>query len=330
MVPYSALGRRRRNFSFYLTIYVFIFLSAFIWWIYTVLKASNPARIAANIDPALPYDIFFVNTGELVQLTPREACALESAARANPNATIHYYITGMLRPKTGQLEEKFWNTLQGLSNVEMNFINITEFMAATPLVEINPKWVEWHRSELLRYALLWKYPGTFLNADIISRRPLSKLGSSWVAQQILGESHQGVSGGAFNFGSDEVGRMMINNIVADLAEKFIDEGSVIESITKVVEKQCKGKDFTVDTVQDCDGLRVWPANTFGIYYENRSALYEEIRFEEAMGLVHKSVGVHLFNYLTGEVNAYKNKRVLINELAKRYCPTVYSIVQSYL
>lgn len=336
MSKYVVLAKRRRISCLYFFYYVIGLL--FLWTIYTKLQLINLPSTQG---------IFFLETSEpkdgILEITARQSCAVESASRVNPDADISVYITGVKELKDWQKTSKLWMFLLSLPNVKFKFINITEFLSATPLVELVQSdrlksandWITWHRSDILRYAMLWTYSGTYLDFDVISLQPLSQLGENWVVlQRPIEIEPLIIAAGAINFSKNRVGYRLLSMILKDLTKNFDGQtwsDSSVGVLTRNVVQWCKGDNITGEPVQICSGLKIIGSEAFyAVQWEDYGAMFDEGSLNITMNWISKSVGVHLWNYSTKDLKINKDKKVFLNELARKYCPATYNLFELYL
>lgn len=119
--------------------------------------------------------IFFHETScsKEATLTARQACAVESAARMNPNRAVYlfYLSPSELSPKS----ETFYHLLIRYKNIKIRRILVKDYFANTPLeqwyksgtLETTSKWPTSHMSDVLRYLTLWKFGGIYLDLDVV-------------------------------------------------------------------------------------------------------------------------------------------------------------------
>lgn len=69
------------------------------------------------------------------------------------------------------------DALASYSNINFNYLNITQYAESTPLDEwirsgklTRSLYVVSHTSDILRYLTLWKYGGTYLDLDTVSMK----------------------------------------------------------------------------------------------------------------------------------------------------------------
>lgn len=99
----------------------------------------------------------------------------------NTNATI--YVTFLTPLHHVDLRESLnIEILREYPNVKFKYVNIKEFAKDTPLYEwissdklSNSKYVVSHTSDVLRYLLLYKYSGLYLDLDVIVISPYGRI-----------------------------------------------------------------------------------------------------------------------------------------------------------
>lgn len=118
---------------------------------------------------------FHETTCSLSNLTPRQACAVESAARNNHNLNIF-----LLYLATGQLPEKskrFIDILETYDNVYIRRIRLSTYIIGTPIEDWfwknihglweNREWLYKDFHDFIRMLTLWKFGGVSLNLNSV-------------------------------------------------------------------------------------------------------------------------------------------------------------------
>jgi lactosylceramide 4-alpha-galactosyltransferase len=114
--------------------------------------------------------------GSGLLLTNRQACAIESAAKMNPDASVYVLFTcpmnGGMTASAPYVKELF-----RYPNVKIWELAVPAFLEGTSLRDWDfkghleqSKWPVEHSSYVLRYVSLLKYGGTYLDLDIIIRK----------------------------------------------------------------------------------------------------------------------------------------------------------------
>jgi lactosylceramide 4-alpha-galactosyltransferase len=109
-------------------------------------------------------------------LTKRQACAIESAAKMNPDASVHLLYSCSVNGGI-TASRRYVKVLFRYPNVKIWQLDIPQFLAGTVLQEWDfkghleeSKWPVEHSSDVLRYVSLFKYGGTYLDLDVIIRK----------------------------------------------------------------------------------------------------------------------------------------------------------------
>ena len=154
----------------------------------TALKAMLATwvnEVTEEIEPT-PGDkhIFFIETRCLLDesqnskylglsLHRRQVCAVESAAKMNPDYKVYVLYTC---PIYGTLQDssEYVQTLFTYPNVHLWKLDIKRHFSKTPLEKWDFQaaiksslWPKEHSSDVLRILTLWKYGGTYLDLDFV-------------------------------------------------------------------------------------------------------------------------------------------------------------------
>lgn len=109
-------------------------------------------------------------------ISKREACAVASAANTNPDTNVYMlYMCSIV----GKLSDSPEYVKQMLSypNIRIWKLVVADFIKGTPLENWDfmgkvqsSKWPVVHASDILRYTVLWKYGGTYLDLDFVMQK----------------------------------------------------------------------------------------------------------------------------------------------------------------
>lgn len=167
--------------------------------------------------------IFFHETscgfqfGKTVSITPRQACAVESAARMNPNMTVYLLYASPIKFTNASFfpskSERTLSELLKYDNIRIRRVDLNKYTKNTPLEGWyrtrqlqKSTYPNSHASDVLRYLSLWKYGGTYLDLDVVVMKNLESLGSNYAAA----ESQQDVAAGVLNFDHQGFGHDVAN------------------------------------------------------------------------------------------------------------------------
>ncbi|KAL1443970.1 hypothetical protein MTO96_030128 [Rhipicephalus appendiculatus] len=276
----------------------------------TVLQYSKSAANKAD-------DIWFLETSGRRKLKPREACSIESACRHDPNFTVHLLYTGNISSR----HCPYLRALSKLPNFRSAAINPSTELAGTPLSRFYKKGGALHRSryfvehlsDLLRYAVIWKRGGIYLDSDIIVLKSLKDIQNSVVFQ--IGKS---VANGLLFFTRNHpaVGALMDVCSREYNPRKFTSCGPSVTS------------QLFLDAVfsRRVNFLGAW---TFFTYFFNEwKYFFDPEVADRVLKAVNRSYGVHIWNKMSARTIAVTGSGSAMDRLARAHCPSVYSAAAS--
>lgn len=307
--------------------------------------------IISNSTPHGRKNIFFIESSQpstrILQLSPRQVCSIESAARQNYDWNIYLYIVEANGYNDNDKENlQLWKLLNSIPNVHVKVIEMKNFTKNTPLEKLfekplnSPeKYIKYHRSDLLRYTLLWKYAGIYFDLDIISQKPLNSLDSNFVVSQVAYDTNKKnqkiVAGaGVINFDSNEIGRNISNIILTDLQQNFDGykwDDSSVRVLSRALSKICDANFMHEVNEKKCKGFKIYPYQTFyAIHYSQSKFLFEPQYFQTAMQMTNNSIGIHAWNKLTVDIKLEKStENIALLEIAKEFCPCTMDATSKY-
>lgn len=135
-------------------------------------------------------EVIYIESTGLECLTPRQACGIESAARANPEMSISVHVNTMrigghheeqhiFRPgrvRSCALNEMLADRYNNVRFIKENFLDLLRGSEFWPLIEsrkiqLSP-WSDVQVSDAVRLILLYKSGGIYLDFDNVVFRPL--------------------------------------------------------------------------------------------------------------------------------------------------------------
>ncbi|KAL4704444.1 hypothetical protein ACJJTC_014376 [Scirpophaga incertulas] len=273
-------------------------------------------------DMEFPSTIFFHETSCKGGLDSRQACAVESAARAHPYWDINVLFTA---PATEKSLKKSTYLLKELNNIRFYRINVIQYSKGTPLEAFvargalnRTKWRISHASDVLRYLTLFKWGGVYLDLDVVVARPLYSLSRNWAAR----ENEYSVAAGAMAFSKDNVGRYIAEAAIRDIKRNY--RGDVWGHngpgvITRVLKKICSSGDVSKMSAVTCKGFEVYGPEYFYPVEWQRALVYFEPGELSNTG----SYGYHVWNHFTQHFRVVNGSP--FDSLARKYCPIVYKV-----
>ena len=139
-------------------------------------KLVNDFAYEVEISELLPRpdSFYFVESSGSSSIKPRISCAIESAALHHKESQVYVVLTSPL------VDVKSVNHLtKSYKNIHFRYINVKAFLRGTLLQSLwtdskiqSSQFVVSHLSDILRYALLWRFGGTYVDTDVIFIKPL--------------------------------------------------------------------------------------------------------------------------------------------------------------
>lgn len=304
---------------------------------YVPLVDSTETPIGRN-------NIFFIESTQpssgILELNTRQVCSIESAARKNSELNIFLYVVDVKGYAFDAKNSRKWKILQSFKNIHVKTINAKNFTINTPLADRFQRGLNsiadyfiYHTSDLLRYTLLWKYSGTYLDLDVISQKPLNILGYNFAVEHQKNPTTLLAGAGVINFDSDAVGREISNIVINDLAKSFNGElwdDSSVRVLTRAIVQVCGTNQLSEISVKRCKGFKMYPAETFyPVSFKDRNFLMYPMYEKEAIEMTKNSVGVHVWNKMTASKKLKKTSHAALVQLAKKYCPLTFDSIKDY-
>ncbi|XP_022814765.1 lactosylceramide 4-alpha-galactosyltransferase-like [Spodoptera litura] len=268
--------------------------------------------------------IFFHETSCRGGLNSRQACSIESAARAHPRRQIYVLFSGPIMKLVYQ--RSCIAKLRLLPNVHFARVHIEEYAKNTPLDGLvasnefkESKWRIEHTSDVLRYLTLYKWGGVYLDTDIMVVKSLTPLGHNWVAKEDNGL----VNAAAIAISMDHLGRRLAKTIVNEVKttyrpDVFIHNGP--GAITRVLHHMCNKSDPNEWSANTCQGLEVYgPEYFYPVHYTRNNDYFKPGTLRN----VANAYTHHLWNKITYNTTIEKDSPY--EKMAQQLCPLIYEM-----
>ncbi|XP_063697453.1 lactosylceramide 4-alpha-galactosyltransferase-like [Culicoides brevitarsis] len=334
------------------TIFVFL-LANTPFFIFIVLRFTNeepPKQQTLDLIPILDIDegvvkpsvnnsdrqIFFIETtcAEVCDcgtvFDNRRICGFESTVRLHPDSQIFILIVNSdyFEPAYDFEPTK---KLMEFKNIHFRSINLEKFSKGTPLEQFfatkrytKSRFMKTHLSDILRYLVLWKYGGTYLDSDMICLKNLDDLGSNWASD----EGDKSVQSAMMNLGNDDLGRTLAKNFLNEVNTRFNGKKWAINGpqlVTRVLQRFCKTKSIYKMMKQTCKGFKIYPGTKFApVNWEKAEDYFKEISSNDTMSVINDAYTAHIFNHITFNLRVLKNASVPYAKLANQFCPDMVS------
>lgn len=150
----------------------------------------------------------------------RQACAIESAAKMNPEWDVFLLFASPVGFSNGTAPiSPIINALKSYPNIHLRNVNLWTYARNTPLADwINAgdlflsKYMNSHASDFLRYLSLYKFGGTYMDLDVVVKKNLDNIAPNYSGA----ESSEFVAAGVMSFDHDDFGHK-----IAELCLKYV-------------------------------------------------------------------------------------------------------------
>ncbi|XP_072381532.1 lactosylceramide 4-alpha-galactosyltransferase-like [Diabrotica undecimpunctata] len=307
------------------------------------LKGMASLPDISTVQPRKGKSIFFHETScnsatkEKIFITARQACAVESAAKENPNFDVYLLYTspGVFRFE-GDESDEILKALTSYKNIKIMHLDYEKYTNGTPVEALyksgrieGSKYVTSHASDVLRYLTLWKYGGIYLDLDVIIIKSLEDLKPNYAGLQ----SRTDVAAGVISFDPDGKGHIMAEKCLNDLKKNFNgkdwgNNGPGV--ITRLLVNLCHIKHYRKKMElaskmikKDCGGFTVFePEIFYPVRYEDWNFYFDESKLKSIISHTNKSYAVHMWNNFSKKKKLRLDSNAPYLYFAKKHCPRV--------
>lgn len=274
--------------------------------------------------------IYFHETSGRSQLTLRQTCAIESAAKENPDRPIQLIMQArdddVDRFSTGMA------VLAHYPNVAVILINETEYFEGTPLEEWYRKG-EWrqsphkleHFADYIRMLTSLKGGGLYMDLDFVTLRSLDV--TNFLAIEDV--SSINISNGIFHL---EHGHRIIQEIVKRLASRYLPDEwnahgpALIYSVMSSICGFQKGQPLS----NNCSDVALMPSNfVYPIHWPDWRVYFQKAT-RNVMYWINGSFAAHVWNKMSHREPLALNTDQLYSVLAARHCPLTVSKAEDFV
>lgn len=281
-------------------------------------------------------NIFFHETTCLngtARLRHRQACAIESAARANPLAGVFVLFASPAGHERGQPLPELFARLAEYRNVHMRTVDLWQYARDTPAEAFvrgarlfGSAYPSVHAADLLRLLSLHRFGGTHLDLDVVVRGSLAAQPPTFVAEELDGW----LSNAVLALAPAGLGHWLAALLLAEFAEHFDGEQFAANGpalLKRVVETLCRCTPAM--KLIDCQLLRVEPKERFfPVYGTVWQRLFDWRHGRESLARASGSLAVHMWNALSAERPVRVGERSAYEMLAREFCPRVFGTVRN--
>ncbi|XP_063771605.1 alpha-1,4-N-acetylglucosaminyltransferase-like [Pseudophryne corroboree] len=274
--------------------------------------------------------ILLMETTDRMEPPSLVLCAIESAARVYPDRPVVYFMKGLGDINTEEDENrtrKHFPTLSSFDNIYFFPLKMEELFTDTPLQlwykKVNPKkelyWTH-VSSDACRFALIWKYGGIYMDADVISLRPIPK--DHFVAAEHSTATSSSVFGLPPHY--NVTWEFMENFVQNYRGEIWGHQGPGV--FTRVVKRLCGISKFTSADDAMCANISyLHPDRFYPLSYSSWKKYFEVWK---DLPTFPKSYALHLWNYMNSEGKTMvPGSNTLVEHIYQQQCPSTYGALQ---
>ncbi|XP_034666932.1 lactosylceramide 4-alpha-galactosyltransferase-like isoform X1 [Drosophila subobscura] len=278
-----------------------------------------------------------------LNLSARQACAIESAALHNPNFQVFVLFAD---PKyraspNGQSsgnQQPLVDAILSYGNVQLRRVNLWRYAAGTPVEEwlkngqlFRSRFLVSHVSDFLRFVTLFRYGGLYLDMDVVVLQSMENVPPNYAGA----ESDYMLAAGIINLSATGIGHEIAELCLRDFQHNFNghnwgNNGPGV--ITRVAQRICD-TDYVAlmqDDRKRCMGLKVyWRGAFYAVSSRQWRDLFNPDRLEQTMARTKYSYVVHVWNKQSNKVPIKVGSSSAYAKLAERNCPRAYHAAGEY-
>ncbi|KAH8281668.1 hypothetical protein KR054_002049 [Drosophila jambulina] len=275
---------------------------------------------------------------KLMELTARQACAIESAALHNPNFQVFVLFAGPTFRRINNTQQPLVEAILSYSNVHLRRLNLWSYAAGTPIEEwlkdgslFLSSYLFSHISDFLRYLTLYRYGGLYLDMDVVVLRSMEEVPPNYTGA----ESNTHLAAGVMSLADKGFGHEIAEACLRDLQLNFDgkdwgNNGPGV--ITRVAQKICGTKDIEVmqKDHKRCLGFKVFGREAFyAVPWKQWRDFFEPEKLPQTMDLTKDSYVVHVWNKHSSTLKIKRGTRSAYAKYAEQNCPRTYKASGEY-
>lgn len=269
-------------------------------------------------------------------ITPRQACAVESAAFNNPDFQTYliYASPGSIKDDN-TVSDRLLQILTNIVNVKVVRSNYARLLKGSVVEELytkgriqSSKYPVNIASDIARLLILFKYGGIYLDLDTVTIKSFNDLALNFAGA----ESQEDVNNAVIRSSVNGSGHEFIKMCLQELKEHFKGDkwgytGPLL--VTKILTEMCGVKKIKEAYNKNCSGFSVYSTEKFNpIFFRKWRLYFENDREKEMTYLMEKSYVLHLWNKFSKNTVS-NSSRSIYRYAAEKYCPQVHSIAREY-
>lgn len=273
-------------------------------------------------------------TDGVIDLTPRQSCAIESAALTNPNFDIFVLFASPVAAIDPKNISQRISALLQYPNVFLRHNDLWKYTKDTPAqqwfesgVLFQSQFLTAHLSDFLRLMTLWRFGGIYMDLDVIVKESFDNVPLNFAGA----ESEDVVANGVMSYDSNGFGHYIVDMMLRRFVTQFRGDlwahngPSLITDI--LMHEICKTNDTKYMTLEQCHGFQVFPTNVFyAIHYTNWQHFFEAKHLNTSLALTAQSHLIHVWNKLSSTTPIKHSIQTAYKFYAEKLCPNVYATI----
>ncbi|CAB3371863.1 Hypothetical predicted protein [Cloeon dipterum] len=351
-----------RWIKIFYTVAVLVILTLFIYDTYLTKhvrvfkkwKTSLPSRIF-NLTPFLLDDpfafkqmfgeqvIFYVETTDSVNLKPRDVCSLESVTTFNPTVPVIIVVT-VTNHTSDRLpfynSTSFQSLMNNTQNLFVAWATIPDIAKDTILEQflfndtriLNSKYRPAHVGDFVRFLLLWKLGGVYLDFDIMIFKSLAPILN--LKNFVIATFSNGVINAAMGFERHNPWlNLLMNRSQTNYYPTYYPSTPQIMTLTLHYILNISFNAGAADHMksQVNESLHIIGSKTFFPFdYENVVLAMFNTNFTKYMEKAFEThYGIHTWNRRTGYIKVEVNSSKPLAVAARKFCPRTISLAGAF-
>ena len=284
--------------------------------------------------------IYFHETGRHRWLNMRQTCAVESAAKNNPQRPVQVFMTSdditSNTSNTFIISSPWMDVLNSYANVRVIYINESDYFRGTPLEDWYQKGI-WrsspysteHLFDYIRMLTAFKGGGHYLDLDFITLKPFNEsLLNNFFS---LVHAKAGLfANSVFHF--DRGQHRLINVIIKRLASSYRPDlwgYNGPHAVTQIVTKFCNFTKKIGPASNQCPDLTILsPKQFFAIHYSKFKTLFENNTNDsyknKLSSMLQDSFATHVWNKFSKKTPLIIGSNQGYWLFARQHCPITVS------
>ncbi|XP_055305844.1 lactosylceramide 4-alpha-galactosyltransferase-like [Sitodiplosis mosellana] len=259
----------------------------------------------AEKQPTPDRSIFFIETScvrnGLAALNARQACAVESAARCNPDRDVFLLFPSQVG-FSESLSRPVMKSLRSYHNIHFRRVNYRNYSIGTPAEQFfqtdkifkSTYFIETF-SDLLRYLTLYRFGGIYLDTDTVTQQSFNDLPANFA-----GNEKRSLANGVMGF--DRHGRKILELTIKNMFDNFdpyVWGNTGPQVLTGTLLKICNVTEVSDMKPEICEGFNVMPKEVFyPIHYSEWERYFDADHLTESMEKIKQSIAIHVWNKLS--------------------------------